>query len=210
MKKKIALLTIALACLSCLPARGQVQTDAGSAKKENEATAADAQTAKMPLKLTVADSRLVFEATGAWKSVKPKSRMLAHEIQIPKVEGDDANGRLTIMGAGGSIDANIKRWEGQFTQPDGAATQAKTKELTIDEMKVTIVDVSGTFTQTMGGPFAGGKKVESADQRMLAAIVQTPQSGNYFIKLVGPEATVKANEAEFKKMIMGAKLNKTK
>ena len=43
---------------------------------------------------------------------------------------------------------------------------------------------------------------------MLAAIVQTPKSGNYFIKLVGPAATIKANEGEFEKMIKGAKLSK--
>jgi len=167
---------------------------------------ADAQAAKGPLKFAVADSNLMFEASAEWKSVKPKSRILEYEIQVPKVEGDETNGRLTIMGAGGSIDANIQRWEGQFSQPDGSATDAQTKEMTVEEMKVTMVDIAGTFSQTMGGPFSGGKKVESPDQRMLAAIVQTPENGNYFVKLVGPAATMKANEKEFEKMIKGLKL----
>jgi hypothetical protein len=206
MKLKIALLLLSFVCVTAIPALAQ----SGSAKKDDAATAvADADKAKEPLKFAVAEGNLMFEATGDWESVKPKSRMLEFEIKVPKVAQDKTDGRLTIMGAGGSIAANIQRWEGQFSQPDGGATEAKTKELTIEEMKVTMVDVEGSFTQTMGGPFSGGKKVKLDDQRMLAAIIQTPKSGNYFVKLVGPAATMKAHEAEFEKMIKSAKLSKT-
>ena len=208
MKLTTALLSLPLACVLFVTAYGQEtaeKTEAGSDKKM-EAVAQTSDEEKKPLAFNVAGGNLMFEATGDWNSVKPKSRMLEFEIEVPKVEADEANGRLTIMGAGGSIDANIQRWEGQFGQPDGSATEAKTKKFTVDEMEVTMVDISGTFTQTMGGPFSGGKKVESPDQRMLAAIIQTPESGNYFVKLVGPAATIKANEAEFEKMIKGAKL----
>ena len=212
MKIKITLLTLLFVCACMLPAFGQSEKKAGSDKKAGSMkktdTAAVTEEAKEPLMIAVAEKQLMFEATGDWKSVKPKSRMLEFEVQVPKVEGDKADGRMTIMGAGGSIEANIQRWEGQFSQPDGSATEAKTKEMTVDDMKVTMVDVTGSFTQTMGGPFSGGKKVTSPDQRMLAAIVQTPKSGNYFIKLVGPAATIKANEGEFEKMIKGAKLSK--
>lgn len=211
MKFKIALLSLPLFCISLLPVMAQVVTEenAGSAKKDAAAAVAESEKAKEPLKFSVANGNLSLETTGEWESVKPKSRMLEFEIKVPKVEGDQTDGRLTIMGAGGSIDANIQRWEGQFSQADGSATKAKTEELTIDEMKVTLVDVEGAFTQTMGGPFSGGKKVKLEDQRMLSAIIQTPKNGNYFIKLVGPAATMKANEDEFKKMIKGVKLKAT-
>ena len=208
MKLTTALLSLPLACVFLITVHGQEtadKTEAGSSHKTETAIETQGKV-KEPLNFSVAGGKLMLEATGDWKSVKPKSRMLEIEIEVPKVEGDEANGRLTIMGAGGSIDANVQRWEGQFSQADGAATEAKTKNLTVQEMIVTMVDISGTFTQTMGGPFSGGKKVESPDQRMLAAIIQTPESGNYFVKLVGPAATIKANEAEFEKMIKGAKL----
>ena len=208
MKLTSALLSLPLVCVFLITAHGQEVADkaeAGSSKKA-EAAVKTTDEEKKPLAFNVAGGNLMFEATGDWKSVKPKSRMLEFEIEVPKVEGDESNGRLTIMGAGGSIDANIQRWEGQFGQSDGSSTEAKTKEVTVGEMEVTMVDISGTFTQTMGGPMSGGKKIESPDQRMLAAIVQTPESGNYFVKLVGPAATIKANEAEFEKMIKGAKL----
>jgi len=208
MKIRIALLSLPLVCVSFLPIFAQVatETETGSAKKDDGAAVSKMEEAKAPLKFAVADGNLMFETTGDWQSVKPKSRMLEFEIKVPKVEGDETDGRLTVMGAGGSIAANIQRWEGQFSQADGSATKAKTEELTIDQMKITMVDVEGAFTQTMGGPFSGGKKVKLEDQRMLSAIIQTPKNGNYFIKLVGPAATIKANEDEFKKMIKGVQL----
>ena len=132
--------------------------------------------------------------------------MLEYEIQVPRVENDKRDGRLTIMGAGGSIEANIARWEGQFSQADGTATKAKVTEETVEEMKVTMVDISGVYVETMGGPFSGGKKVENPDFRVLAAIIQTPESGNYFVKLIGPKATIGANEKAFVDTIKGITL----
>ena len=81
-----------------------------------------------------------------------------------------------------------------------------TNEETVEDMKVTMVDISGVYVETMGGPFSGGKKVENPDFRVLAAIVQTPESGNYFVKLIGPKATIGANEKAFGEAIKGIKL----
>ena len=132
--------------------------------------------------------------------------MLEYEIKVPRAEDDKRDGRLTIMGAGGSIEANVARWEGQFSQADGSPTKAKVTEETVEDMKVTMVDISGVYVETMGGPFSGGKKVENPDFRVLAAIVQTPESGNYFVKLIGPKATIGANEKAFGEAIKGIKL----
>lgn len=213
MNFKLTLMSLGLICSSFVSANAQlaITPKTGSATKvdSDPVVVADAEGVKEPLKFSVAGGNLMFETTGAWEIVKPKSRMLEFEIKVPKVAEDKTDGRLTIMGAGGSIAANIQRWEGQFSQTDGSATEAKTKELTVGEMKVTMVDVTGSFTKTMGGPFSGGKKVTLDDQRMLAAIIQTPKNGNYFVKLVGPAATMKENEAAFEKMIKGVKLKAT-
>lgn len=201
---------MSLLALVAMPTLAQ-SSDKGATKKsgsdsKTETTSDAMESETKPLMIAVAGDKLTFEATGDWKSITPKSRILEKEIEVPKVGDDEAAGRLTMMGAGGSIDANIQRWEGQFSQSDGSAAQAKTKKMTVDGMDVTMVDISGTFSQTMGGPFSGGKKVENPDYRMLAAIIETAGEGNYFVKLVGPAATVNANEAEFEKMIKSAKV----
>ena len=114
-------------------------------------------------------------------------------------------GRMTVMGAGGSVEQNIDRWYGQFAQPDGSATKDKaaTKKLSIAGCRVTIVDVSGTFKDMPGGPFAGGKPIERPGYRMLAAIVETPSQGNHFLKFYGPGETVAKHADGFRAMVEG-------
>jgi len=56
---------------------------------------------------------LTFQAPSIWEQARPRSNMVEYEISVPKSNGDDKNGRLTIMGAGGSVEANINRWYGQ-------------------------------------------------------------------------------------------------
>jgi hypothetical protein len=157
------------------------------------------------LAFTIADAAISLEAPTGWKRVQPKSNMIETEFSIPAAEGDAAPGRMTVMGAGGSVQANIDRWYGQFTQPDGSATKdkASTKKLNVSGSAVTLVDVSGTYKDMPGGPFAGGQAVDRPSYRMLAAIVEVPDRGSYFLKFYGPSATVSANADGFRKMVEG-------
>jgi hypothetical protein len=157
------------------------------------------------LAFTIADESLSLEAPAGWKRVQPKSNMVEAEFSIPAAEGDAAPGRMTVMGAGGSVQANIDRWYGQFTQPDGSATKdkASTKKLNVGGSAVTLVDVSGTYKDMPGGPFAGGQAIDRPDYRMLAAIIEVPERGSTFLKFYGPAATVSANADGFRKMVEG-------
>ena len=154
---------------------------------------------------TVANGEFSLAAPAGWKQVQPRSRIVENEFAIEPVKPDDQPGRMTSMGAGGSIEANIARWYGQFSQPDGSSTKDKAglKTLNIAGCKVTCVDVSGTFKDMPGGPFAGGQSIDRPNYRMMAAIIETADKGNYFIKFYGPAATVEASADGFKKMIEG-------
>lgn len=160
--------------------------------------------ATAPTAYTIAGDSLSLEAPEGFERVRPKSMMVETEFAIPS-EGDAPAGRMTVMGAGGSVQANIDRWAGQFTQPDGGDTKdtLTTKKLEIAGCHVTIVDITGTFLDQPGGPFAGGPTVQRPDYRMLAAIVATPENGNYFLKFYGPSATVGRHAAGFQKMLEG-------
>ena len=153
---------------------------------------------------TIANGGFSLEAPAGWKQVPPKSGIVETEFAVPS-DGDAAPGRMTVMGAGGSVQANVDRWYGQFTQADGSATKDKatTKTLKLAGCTVTLVDVAGTFKDMPGGPFAGGQAVERPDYRMLAAIVETPEKGSYFIKFTGPGATVAKHADGFRKMVEG-------
>ena len=153
----------------------------------------------------IAEGSLSLEAPAGWQRVQPKSGIVETEFSIPASQDGEPAGRMTVMGAGGSVQANIDRWYGQFAQPDGTATQDKatTKKLEIAGCKVTLVDVSGTYKDKPMGPFAGGAGVDRPNYRMLAAIVEVPDRGNYFLKFYGPAATVAAHADGFRKMVEG-------
>lgn len=159
---------------------------------------------------TIAAGGYSLRAPQAWKRVQPKSNIVEIEFSIP-TDGAAADGsplqpgRMTVMGAGGTVEANIDRWYGQFKQPDGSATKDKatTKKLELAGCKVTLVDIPGTFKDAPAGPFAGGGGVDRPDYRMLAAIVETPDRGNHFLKFSGPAKTVAAHADGFRTMVEG-------
>lgn len=150
---------------------------------------------------------LSLEAPAGWKRVQPRSGIVETEFSIPAEAGDEQAGRMTVMGAGGGVQANVDRWYGQFTQPDGSATKdkASTKTLKISGCTVTVVDVAGTYKDSPGGPFAGGRTVERPGYRMLAAIVEPEDKdkGSYFLKFYGPAKTVEKHADGFRKMVEG-------
>lgn len=137
----------------------------------------------------------------SWKAQPPRP-MRAATYVVPAAAGEREDGECAVYffgaGQGGTVDANIKRWAGQFQQPGGAAAAAKTAKRTINGFAVTTVDVSGTYTG-MGGPMAASHPPQP-NYRLLGAIVEAPQ-GLVFFKFTGPAKTVAANQAVFDKML---------
>lgn len=156
--------------------------------------------------IDLADGAVKMTVPASWKTVEPRSRIIEHEFQAPK-EGDTVS-RITIMAAGGSIDANVERWLGQFTQPDGKATKdvAKIEKKKVGDYEVTMVDITGTMSESMGGgPFAPGKTVKREGYRMLGAIIDTKDKGLQFIKLTGAAELVEQQKKEFSDFIESLK-----
>jgi len=102
---------------------------------------------------------------------------------------------LTVARAGGSTDANIERWRGQF---EGGSTPKRT-ESTVRNLKVTVVELAGSYHAASMMPGASPSEPHPG-WALLAAIVETPGSP-YFFKLVGPAAGVKATRSQFDALI---------
>ena len=176
-------------------------------RAEEAATIAEAATKKVePQVVKLAKGKLLLPVPGNWKVVKPRSQIIHHEFSISPAEGDKTAGRMTIMPSGGGIEANIARWVGQFKTSDGKPLGDEGKKIKakqIGKLKIHLVDLTGDFQDSMRGPF--GPKVNRPDYRMLAAIIPLQEEGTWFVKFYGPQATVKAAEKEFAKMIAGVK-----
>ena len=99
-------------------------------------------------------------------------------------------------GQGGGVQQNLDRWVGQFDQPGGKPSKdvAQVRTETVSGLKVTSVDVSGTYTGA-GGPMAQARSSKPG-YRLLGAIVEAPQ-GSVFFKFTGPAKTIAAHRKEF-------------
>lgn len=141
---------------------------------------------------------LQFTAPEGWTRQQPRSQFVQAEFTLPKAEGDERNGRLTVSIAGGSIDDNVNRWRGQFGEkPEKDARE----EQDIAGLKVTVVDLAGTYND-QPGPFAPG--VQREGYRMLAAIVPVDDQ-LHFIKAYGPAKTMAEHEDAFHAFLQSMK-----
>jgi len=136
---------------------------------------------------------LSFQAPTAWAVDTPSSTMRVAQYRITPAPGDAEPGECALFhfpGQGGSVDANLQRWYGQFQQPDGGSTaeRARVENLQANGLPVTLVEVSGTYTASMGGMGGGAAK---PGYGMVAGVIVTSE-GPWFLKCIGPEATMEA------------------
>jgi hypothetical protein len=144
---------------------------------------------------------LTWTAAPAWHVMPNPSQMRKATYSVPRAAGDPEDGDLSISQAGGGMDANIKRWSGQF---DGAPPPKVTTR-TVGALKVTIVETHGTFNAGgMPGMAALGPK---KDWALLAAIVDATDPP-YFFKLTGPAKTVAAAHDGFDATVASFQLKK--
>lgn len=198
--------------------KGDGQSDAANSEGSGDANASsdlptgggddgeNAPPATPPVTVVVAEGTLQLLAPAGWQQVEPAINMIEAEFAIPGEAEDAPKGRATVMGAMGGVEANINRWIGQLTQPDGAdsADVAKIEQSEVNGCPVHVVDISGTYMDGMGGPNA--PQVERPGYRLLGAIIETPEQGDYFVKFYGPEPLVAAHVDGFKAMIAGLKI----
>ena len=167
-----------------------------------EQTTTDKKLEIQPHVVELAEGKLLVQVPGNWEKVKPRSRIIVHEFKVPTAKEDTEPGRMTIMSAGGGLEANITRWVGQFKTPEGKPLGEKNKrieEKQLGELTVHVVDLAGNFQDKPRGPF--GPTVERPGYRMLAAIVPTKEDGTWFIKYYGPQKSVAEEEKNFAAMI---------
>lgn len=146
---------------------------------------------------------LRFSVQKEWTRVPAPSDMRAAQYQIPRGAGDAADAELVLFffgkGKGGGPQENLDRWYGQITQPDGKPTRdaAVVTIRTVNGLKVTAVDVGGTY---VGMPGMGGEAQPKPGWRMLACVVEG-EDGPWFFKAVGPDKTIVQAKAGFDALI---------
>lgn len=146
---------------------------------------------------------LHLEAPQGWLPEQPSSRMRVAQYRLPGA-GDAEPAELAVFtfpGTGGSVQANLDRWIGQFAEADRETATITAEQ--INQLPVTLLDIRGTFTP--GAMVAGDQPTARPNYRVLAAVIETPQDP-WFIKLTGPAQTVERWEEGFRQYIESARL----
>ncbi|HEX6240397.1 MAG TPA: hypothetical protein VFZ61_05870 [Polyangiales bacterium] len=190
-----------LACSSNKPASSAEPTPAAPAPAPAAAAPAAAPSAPATPSGAPAAGGLTWTPEAPLKAREPKSRMRAAEYGV---EGDPT-AELSVFyfgaGQGGAVDANITRWLGQLSQPDGSDTSkvAKRSERTVGALKVTLVEATGTFSGGMAMP--GAPAAEPQTGAMMLGAIAEGGEGPVFFKLVGKREAIESARAAFDALI---------
>ena len=136
---------------------------------------------------------LVLNLPKSWAASDTVNSMRLATYEIPAAEGDKDKSELaisTFAGDGGGVAANVDRWVGQFS---AEGREASIKKGMVGKNSYHIANIAGTYQKPVGPP-RDRKTVAAEGYRMLGVIVTLEGKGVYFLKLTGPDATVKAQE----------------
>lgn len=194
---------LAAACSKTPPEPAATSTPAEPATGQAQATA-EAQPTPAPKPAPAAAQAgedLAWDAPPRFESAPNPNAMRKATYKIKRVEGDPEDAELSVSRAGGSVEANITRWIGQFSERSG---EPKRHELNVGGIKVTVVEIRGTFSGSgmPGMPAAAPKP----NQAMLGAIAEMPSGESWFFKMTGPEKTVLAARDDFDKLVNSLRL----
>ena len=151
---------------------------------------------------------ITFTPPSYWKNLEA-SGMRQAQFRLPPVQGDTAEGEVNVYyfgpQSGGGVEANLQRWIGQITLPNGEdpASVAKRSTFTADDMPGHVVSLNGSYKNGGGRPMGGGGEL-LPDYRLVGVVLEGPE-GSLFFKLTGPLATAKVMETELMKMVEGAR-----
>jgi len=147
---------------------------------------------------------ITVQVPEGWTFEKPRALMRRAQFRVAG-SGGDAESVVFFMGVAGagSQKANVDRWIAQFTQKDGSRVVDVTPvQKKVSGFDVTQIEVAGNYN---GGMTPGGQPGQAtSERRLIAAIVATPK-GPYYIKLLGPDATVAEARQAFDDMIASIK-----
>jgi hypothetical protein len=160
---------------------------------------------------------LQWDAPGAWAKLDLPSRPGGKKAvyRAAKAADDTDEGECFVAfygtGAKGDPAAVFKEWFDQFDGNVGATAARESFAVAAGggALQVETVEASGTFkialTPTPRGKKAAPVQMVKAKWRLYGAVVKTPDRGNWFFKLVGPEDTVQAARSAFRAMLQSAR-----
>jgi hypothetical protein len=138
-------------------------------------------------------NKLAYRAPAGWTSVRCTSASCGPTFKIPKAGGDSEDADLALTVARSGDEAHVKQWEEEF-----GGAKAKTRTRTVNGLKVTIVELRGTFS---GSSDRGAPVVAPKDNQVLLGAIVEAEDRQHCFKMWGGEKTMSAARKDFDKLV---------
>jgi hypothetical protein len=131
-------------------------------------------------------SPVTWTVPNGWVQEAPSSSMRLAQWRLD----DGVVCAVSSFGGGGSVDANLNRWVGQFQQPDGSASNdaAVVQRGEFNGLSVTTLQLDGTYISR--NPPMTGPEERHANWALFSAIAEVGADDKTFLKCVGPQAAM--------------------
>jgi hypothetical protein len=140
-----------------------------------------------------------FRVPGHWRQVKPQTNIVEAEFELPHAEGDEHDGRLTLMFSGGNPDEVISNRTAEFVHdPDHSP---RIESVMIGDTEARWVDLQGEWKGPSFRPIE-----PRPEYRMLLVIIPFTAHSSFYVKLTGPQNTIAAHEESFREFVESARL----
>lgn len=142
------------------------------------------------------------------ESATKGARRAVYRITPVGDDKDEAEVMVMHFGTGsqGDVEANYAQWYAQFDGDPKAIAEHETFETKGGTART--IEWAGTYKVPMGPQGPKGRpamQVIKEGYRIVGAVVETPERGNWFFRLVGPDDTVRAARSDFVAMVKSAR-----
>lgn len=152
---------------------------------------------------------LVLRVPAGWKESEASSTFRLGQFELDAAKDDAEGGEVVVFwfqGGVGGLDANLKRWIGQFDAGGRSGTIRRgTSE---GGQEYTMIDLSGTYRQSFGPPVRGQTRPRP-DWRVANVWIDDP-AGAYVLRISGPKSTVEKEMKSFRRAFGAAPAEREK
>ena len=167
------------------------------------AAVASADDKPMPVKF----SGLSGDPPAAWKAEKPANLLRSHQFKLPSDDKTYADAELTVSPkSSDDVAKNFDKWKAQFTPPDGKKAEdvTRTSEFKVGEVKVHVLDVTGTW-KFKERPFDPKSKEEIKPEHRAVWVIVVGKDDTTHLRLSGPQGVIEKHYPAFEKWLKGLK-----
>ena len=183
----LGLTLLLLACGPDAPAQGNAGAEEGARAVE--------------LSAPVGGNGVSVALPAAWNRVEPRSQMRMLEAEIP---GSGGSGEISMYyfgpGGGGGAAANVERWKSQVVLEAGAP-EPITQSRESNGVRRIWIELEGMVKASTIGSFP---TTDQANFVLYGAVIEAP-GGPWFLRAIGPAATMREQRQAFLAMLDSAR-----